>query len=591
MARITLIGLLLFSLVTGTAGQRVMDISELPPGMTNRPFPDVKGKVLVSENTLPEGYFNTQDTVTVFPLWPKSKMGYNERGGIYCNLDSDIELEIVYTIGQSVHAFNIDGSNVPGWPVSLEFYPDGAPSYGDIDGDGFGEIVVTTHVLGSFSEGKIYAFEQNGSNSFGFPIETSGGAVRTPVLADIDLDGKDEIIVAVRDWPDGFIHVYTENGTIYPGWPVRMNDVPATTVAVGDITGDDTPEIIAASYNGLYAYNPDGSILPGFPYLPGPNRVFSHSTPVLADLDGDGLREIIFGDHSSSNSDGRIHVLENDGSVFPNWPKTTEWWVYSPPSVGDLNGDGNLDIVVADYFHEIATPVNRIYAWDAQTGNALQGFPVVGVYGVFSQLLMADIDGDDNVEVMFDSNIGPQGFYYGFNHNGTPMEGWPINVIGSSFTINPFIADVNGDQILDISGGGYDKDNGITWLYLWNAHSYMNPDKNYLTILQYNTRHNGVYGDYLMVGQSETPAPDNSFSVYPVPASGMLYIHFNRDDLQGTYSLKISDLSGKALINRTVSPNAPRLEVNISGLPPGNYILSLHSGNETLSVEKIVIGP
>lgn len=578
---------LLLFLAMNAAGQHmVTDIQNLPAEKRKHIIPDVKGKVLVSSRYKQNGFnFNTEDTVTVFPLWPKSESGYNERGGIYCNLDDDEALEVVYTMGQSLYAYNIEGTDVPGWPISLEYIPDGAPSFGDIDGDGFGEIVVTTHVVGSFSQGKVYAFEKNGNNVFGFPIDTEGGAVRTPVLADLDLDGDNEIIISVRNWPDGFVHVYNGNGTPYDGWPVRMNDVPATTVAVGDITGDDIPEIIAASYSALYAYDTEGGILSGFPFIPGSGRVFSHSSPVLADLDEDGLREIIIGDHSSSNSDGKVHVLKNDGTVFPNWPKTTEWWLYSPPSVGDINNDGLLDIVIADYFHEISTPVNRVYAWDAITGDTHPGFPVTGVYGVFSQLLLTDVDGDDEVEILFDSNIGPEGIYCGYNHDGSVVEGWPVSVIGSTFTMNPFIADLNGDQLADFSGGGYDNNLDRTYVYLWETHSEINQDKNYLPILQYNTRHNGVFGDYLMVGEKEIEEPGNEMTIYPVPATNKLY--FNIEDLRQGVQLiaRISGLDGKLVRELEIDNNS----VALNDMPPGTYVISIFKDDKLISAKKAII--
>ena len=51
---------------------------------------------------------------------------------------------------QLLQAWNIDGSNVTGWPKTLSFNAQGAPSYGDIDGDGEAEIVIgTANVTGT----------------------------------------------------------------------------------------------------------------------------------------------------------------------------------------------------------------------------------------------------------------------------------------------------------------------------------------------------------------------------------------------------------------------------------------------------------
>ena len=298
MFRICLLSILLILLSSSSPAQNlVMDASDLEYLKDIRIMPDVEGKVLVNESYLNNHQSRIErNEIELFPGWPVIAAGANECGSIYANLDSDQELELVYPVGTSLLALNPDGSTIPGWPKTLDFPTDGAPACGDIDGDGIAEIVVTTHQTGSFAFGTIYAFEPDGSDVIGFPITTEGGAVRTPVLADLDGDDKLEIILTIRNWPDGLVSVYTGSGDVFPGWPVRMDYVPGSSAAVGDINGDDIPEIVAESYYGLHAFTPNGALMPGFPYYPGLGRVFSYSTPVLADLDDDGNREIICGD-------------------------------------------------------------------------------------------------------------------------------------------------------------------------------------------------------------------------------------------------------------------------------------------------------
>jgi hypothetical protein len=187
---------------------------------------------------------------------------------------------------------------------------------------------------------------------------------------------------------------------------------------------------------------------------------------------------------------------------------------------------------------------------------------------------------------MFDSNIGPEGFYCGYNHDGTKMQGWPVNVIGSSFTINPFIADLNLDGITDISGGGYDQNLDRTYIYLWNANSYFNPDKNYLTMLQYNTRHNGVYGDYLMVGQEERAFKDSDFNVYPNPVAGFLQVEIQGFIDETELYATISDLNGKLIRDFRLSCNKG---LNLRGIAPGIYLLSLRTEKNYLTTKKIIV--
>ena len=503
LPKIILFAFLSLYAFTSFSQKRVVDISELKTIPKNL-IPDVDGKVLIGEDIFQNQIATYKSGIVEYPGWPQQLDGDTQRGGIYCNLDDDDALEVIYTVGQKTYAWNIDGSLVPGWPVSLQFYAYGAPACGDIDGDSEIEIVVSTRTAGTGNSGKVFAFEKDGSSVLGFPITLGGGATKTPVLADLNGDDVLEIIIEERDYPDGYVGVYYGDGTPYPGFPVAMDYIPASSVAVGDITGDDIPEIVAASYYSIIAYDVSGNMLAGFPFTPGNDRVFSYSSPVLADLDGDGNREIIVGDHSLSAGNGAVHILQNDGSLFPGWPKYVSNWIYAPPSVGDINGDGILDIAIGDQVLS-GSPSDKVYVWD-KDGNFLPGWPTSPIWAINSQILLTDLDGDNEVELMWDDNTSV-GIYLGYNHDGTPMEGWPLNVQGSTFFINPFATDINGDGILDLSGAGKDINNGDCSIYLWNANVAVNEEKSFLPVLQYNVQHDGVYRDasVLQAGFIGTP--------------------------------------------------------------------------------------
>ena len=160
-------------------------------------YPDVMNKISIIENS--EGVqvrkFYDADSLPVFPGFPKVVNGQSVEGGIYCQMDADSELEIVYGIGLTVQAWNIDGSNVTGWPKSISFNAQGAPSYGDIDGDGVAEIVIGSASL-TGTTGSLYAFEKDGTPVTGFPV--SIGSARTVTLCDMDNNGSLEIITSKR---------------------------------------------------------------------------------------------------------------------------------------------------------------------------------------------------------------------------------------------------------------------------------------------------------------------------------------------------------------------------------------------------------
>ncbi|MBN1337670.1 MAG: VCBS repeat-containing protein [Bacteroidales bacterium] len=486
-----LLGLLLYIQPDTFCQAVVKHISEIPESLPQHFAADVEGMVLIDEKyPIPTKEYAQTDTALIYNGWPVTVPGESRRGGVCCNLDQDSDLEVIYYCGVWVHAWNIDGSAVPGWPVLLSYTPDGPPAIGDIDGNGEDEIVVSTRLPGTGNEGALYAFRKNGDPVPGFPVALLGGAVNAPVLADIDGDDDLEIVLEERFYPKGYVTVYHGDGTLANGWPQTLNQVPASAVAVGDITGDSIPEIIAESYTSIFAFTHDGQILPGFPYTPGNARIFSYSSPVLADLDNDGHREIIAGDHSSEYGYSLVHVLRSDGSLFPGWPTNTANWIFGPVSVADINYDGSPDIICGDQVITL-TPNCHIYAWD-KNGHFLDGFPTMYIFAINTQVTILNLDNDKYPELVCDDNTSA-GKYLAFNHDGTPLAGWPVTVLGSTFFINPYFSDINGDGLLDFTGGGLETSIPQCNFYVWGLDTPFDTTKAFLSCFQYNNRHDGVY--------------------------------------------------------------------------------------------------
>ena len=176
-----------------------------------------EGNVLQSK---PEDY----PTFTGFPFSSAYQIYMPKTGSIACNMDSDSDLEIVYGVGPNLYVVKKDGTAVPGWPIKYadNWINQWSTAYGDIDGDGEGELVL---VNGAALGGKLIAYKKNGTVVPGFPISTIGKNVQAPILADLDNDGKMEIILAIRN---GQAFVYKGDGTVYPGWPKWMDRYPGS---------------------------------------------------------------------------------------------------------------------------------------------------------------------------------------------------------------------------------------------------------------------------------------------------------------------------------------------------------------------------
>ena len=81
--------------------------------------------------------------------------------------------------------------------------------------------------------------------------------------------------------------VYTQQSLIE--WPISTPN-SVTAVAFADLNNDGLLEVIAVSrFNGVYAWNHDGTLLTGWPFLS--SRITSDS-PAIGDMDGDSVPEI-----------------------------------------------------------------------------------------------------------------------------------------------------------------------------------------------------------------------------------------------------------------------------------------------------------
>ena len=124
-----------------------------------------------------------------------------------------------------------------------------------------------------------------------------------------------------------------------------------------NILGDARPEIIASIPDGyVYAISPDGARLWRYDYAKGAPKVFA-SEPVVVDLNKDGAPEIVFGTYSLVANGGHLIVLANTGALLFDVPLPNQGTngngigIPAAPSVGDIDGDGQLEIVVATFEH------------------------------------------------------------------------------------------------------------------------------------------------------------------------------------------------------------------------------------------------
>ena len=213
--------------------------------------------------------------------------------------------------------------------------------------------------------------------------------------------------------------------------------------------------------------------MPGFPYgIDSLISSTSYSAPVLADLDKNGKKQIIFCSHSDSVS-ATIYVVNPDGTNYPGWPKRSfgKNWVYAPVTVADIDGDGYLDIVVPEY-GSTTDPESYIFGFK-RNGTPLSGFPKGPFFGMANQITVADIDNDGKYELIADQNVqfsDDSGEYIAVKLDGTSLPNWPLKVALNTSFQQPILTDLNGDGNLDIVGSSFEyTTTNRTNLYAWNT--------------------------------------------------------------------------------------------------------------------------
>ena len=405
-------------------------------------YTPVTGLISIASNIKDSNNYSLTDndltTPEPFILWSfKSHFSRLKRGPVLGDVNNDGRLDVIFSYSTNPYVMytstalctlnGADGTIL--WNLTNIKVNDFA--LGDVNGNGSLEVIISSPTYISALKGDdgavLWRFTNNDTN------------FSPPILGDIDNDGKLEVLVScLNDQGVNVIYALNgENGSIL--WNITTNLTPK---AIAYINSNNNPEIIASSTKCVCALNSsDGSQLWNFTLS---SYGVSRSVAV-GDINGDGVSDIVFGTRidydgylvalngevgsllwqryvgkvgteeempalgmlpdpvlADVDSDGKLEVITSSG-FLPNisvlsgedgsllWTyESFESLTWAPPSIGDINGDNKLDVIVAS---------DGVYGINGRDGTLLFNMSRLMAAPLASPAL-GDIDGDGKIEIV-----------------------------------------------------------------------------------------------------------------------------------------------------------------------------------------------
>ncbi|MES2703127.1 MAG: FG-GAP-like repeat-containing protein [Bacteroidota bacterium] len=292
---------------------------------------------------------------------------------------------------------------------------------GDIDGDGKPDIVITRSTVATVSVFRnISTTGSITTGSFATKVDfTTNSSPRNVAIDDVDLDGKPDLVIGYSSSDAVSVLRNTATaGTITTGSFATKVDLTAGTapydVATGDMDGDGKPDIVAVNQasNTVSVFRntatsgtiSSGSFATKIDFTTGT----SPQGVSIKDIDGDGKLDIVVANYSS----GSISVFRNtatSGSITTgSFSAKVDFTVGTNPYVvaaGDLDGDGKPDIAVTNYGSATISLLHNTSASGSITTSSFATKIDFVANANPHGIVVGDLDGDNKPDIAFSNGI------------------------------------------------------------------------------------------------------------------------------------------------------------------------------------------
>jgi hypothetical protein len=342
----------------------------------------------------------------------------------------------------------------------------------DVNGDGKPDMIAANQcAINSCANGSVSVLLGNGDGTFQTEVSyASGGEYSYSVaVADVNGDGKPDVMVAsncaINSCANGSVGVLLGNGdgTFQTAVSYSSGGESTFSVAVADVNGDGKPDLIVANAcasssncaNGSVSVllgNGDGTFQTAVSYSSGGEDAFFVA---VADVNGDGKPDLLVASECVSNgncTNGSVNVLLGNGDgTFQTAVSYGSGGAYAfSVAVGDMNGDGKPDLVVANECTSNSNCTNG--AVSVLLGNGDGTFQTAlatstpELPSAIQSLALADFNGDGKLDVA----SGEGNMLLLGNGDGTFQTPYTLGAGGSGVAVGDF----NLDGRPDLAVGG-----------------------------------------------------------------------------------------------------------------------------------------
>ena len=426
----------------------------VPPGATYSPITETVGGLTAYANAPFLPSFFSGDIFTNTSLGPQIVIpaGSGPNKVVIADLDGDGKPELIVAndYGNTISLYRNSSANGVltansfASPVTLVTPPGSYSPYGlvvaDVDGDGKPDIIVT-----DYSQSLVSIYQNTctpgniSASSFATRVDiATGKSPQGVAVRDLDGDGKPDLLVA--NTGDGTVSIFQNTGTVGSlttnSFASRV-DIPTGAgcddVAVADLDGDGLPDIVTANSGAktlslLRNIGTTGSLTTNS-FAPAVNLSVP-SQPVqlaIGDLDGDGLPDIIVAFYLPQ---GAVSVLRNISSVGSLTTNSFEPHIDfalggrgHTPALADLDGSGKPDLAVVtelssllSIFRNVSTPGSFASDSLAPRMDFATGYNAWG-------MAIGDLDGDGRPDIVFANSYNNTISIY---QNQVPFGGPPV---------------------------------------------------------------------------------------------------------------------------------------------------------------------